>query len=428
MKSTSSTPSHVHSRVIANSPVYYGWVILFAGTLGMIMTTPGQTLGVSVFLDSMINDLGLSRETVSFMYTIGTLTASFALPFVGRFIDRRGPRLAVVIIASLLALACVWMGFVQGLVTLVIGFVLIRGLGQGSLSLVSLYIVNVWFVKRRGLAVGISGLGFSMATAFFPLIIESLLQTFGWRQAYMLLGLLVAVTILPIGAWLFRGTPEQFGLQPDSGKVKEDDKPLNEVNYTPAEARRTLTFWLFLAGNFCVAALSTGLVFHHYSIMAEGGLDRVAAATVFISFGFIAAGANFLTGVLMDRVPPRFLLTSVMSALACALVLATFVTSSSTIIIYGILLGIVQGMNGAISASVYAYYFGRAHIGSIKGFVSTIGVAGTAFGPFLFAVGQGQAGSYTPVLIASASLPLLIGISALFIKPNHKNPQVTASS
>lgn len=419
MKPT-ATPSLQRSRVVEQSPVYYGWVILFAGTLGLAMTTPGQTVGVSVFLDKIIADLGLSRGQVSLTYTLGTLTASFVLPFVGRFIDRRGPRLAVIIISVLFALACVWMGFVRGIVTLFFGFLLIRGLGQGSLSLVSLYVVNVWFVRRRGLAVGITGLGFAIATAFFPLLIETLITQFGWRTAYMLLGLLVGLTILPLGSLLFRGHPERFGLRPDSG-LADNKADVAEANLSLAEARRTATFWLFTAGNVCVAALSTGLIFHHYSIMAEGGLDRLSAATVFLALGFIVAGANFTTGVLVDRVPPRFLLSVAMGGMAAALLMATHVTGRPTILVYGALLGLTQGMNGALSASVFAYYFGRMHLGSIKGFATTLSVAGTAFGPFLFALGFERAGNYAPVLLLSAAVPVIIGIGAVFLRPKMQS-------
>lgn len=78
---------------------YYGWTLLGAAIVGMMMTAPGQTLGVSVFLDRIIEDLRVSRSTVSLMYTIGTLTGALTLPFIGRFIDRRGPRVGVIVIA-----------------------------------------------------------------------------------------------------------------------------------------------------------------------------------------------------------------------------------------------------------------------------------------------------------------------------------------
>lgn len=101
--------------------VYYGWIILAAGTLGLLMTTPGQTVGVSVFLDSIIEDLGLSRSLVSLLYLLGTFSGSLILPFVGRFIDQRGPRVVVGIIATLFAIACLGMGQVQGAITLGLG-------------------------------------------------------------------------------------------------------------------------------------------------------------------------------------------------------------------------------------------------------------------------------------------------------------------
>ncbi len=239
-----------HSQVVSGSPIYYGWVILLAATFGMFMTTPGQTLGVSIFLDRIIADLGMSRASVSLMYTFGTLIGSFSLPFIGRFIDRQGPRTAVVVISAFFALACVWMGFVSGPVMLLAGFILIRGLGQGALGLVSLHVINLWFVRRRGLAVGLLGLGMAVATALFPFVIEALISASGWRRAYIILGGLVAVTILPLGAWLYRGRPELYGLQPDSAARKTQTKPLQERTYTLSQARRTFTFWLFSVSDF----------------------------------------------------------------------------------------------------------------------------------------------------------------------------------
>ena len=79
-----------HSRLVDRSPIYYGWIILAAATVGQILTSPGQTSSVSIFIERFIHDLCVSRSLVSSLYTIGTLTASFALPLVGRQIDRRG--------------------------------------------------------------------------------------------------------------------------------------------------------------------------------------------------------------------------------------------------------------------------------------------------------------------------------------------------
>lgn len=414
--SSAEAPELRKSRVIKASPVYYGWVILLAASLGILMTMPGQTISVGVFLDRIIADLALSRTTAALMYTFATLTGSLALPFVGRFIDKRGPRLSVVIIALLFALSCVFMGLIQGLVGLFIGFVLIRSLGQGALSLVSIHIINIWFVRKRGLAIGLSGIAFAIGMAFFPRLIDLLIGHFDWRIAYMLLGLLVALTILPLGALFFRGHPEMYGLRPDG---QSQGSPLDEANFSPAEARATPTYWLFVTASFTVASLGTALIFHNYDIFAEQGLGRELATQVFVPFGFVLLFANLITGFVLDRVPPRFVLSVAQALLTLVLIMSTLLTSSN-FLFYGFTFGVMQGMMGTLGSIVYAHYFGRKYLGAIKGQVTTIGVAGTAVGPVIFSAGKDFFGSYELVVLISATIPLAIALIAPFIKPPKK--------
>ncbi|MCC5899391.1 MAG: MFS transporter [Phormidium sp. GEM2.Bin31] len=407
-----------HSRLIAASPIYYGWVVLLAGSLGMLMTIPGQTVGVSVFLDKIILDLDISRSLVSFLYLLGTVSGSFFLPGFGRFIDRSGPRKAVILIASLFALACVYMGLVANIVMLALGFIAIRSLGQGALALVSLNVINLWFVRRRGFALSISGIGLALGIGVFPLIIESLINQLGWRLAYASLGGVVALTILPLGALFYREQPERYGLQPDGHHQAGEAVALSEVNYTLPAARRTLTFWIFTAGSICVAMLITGLLFHHYSIMANSGIERSVAAMVFVPFGVITALANLITGVLLDRISPRFLMATMLLLMGSALFLAVRITTGEGMLLYGGLLGLIEGMNGVLKSGIYAYYFGRSHLGSITGFATTLAVIGTATGPVSFALGFEHFGSYGPVLALTALPPVLVAL-ALLLTPSQ---------
>ncbi|MFN3651288.1 MAG: MFS transporter [Armatimonadota bacterium] len=398
--------------------MYYGWVILAASTLGVMMTTPGQTVGVSAFLDAIIRDLGMSRSSVSLMYSVGTLAGSFAMPWVGRWIDHKGPRLAVTVIAVLFALACVGMSRVEGPIGLALGFLAIRSLGQGALGLVSLHVLNLWFVRRRGLAVGLKGVGMAAASACFPIAIHALIAAHGWRTAYAVLGLLIAATILPVGALLFRERPELYGLYPDGHQDGDDaDRVVLEEEWTLADARRTALFWLLVVGSLLPAALSTGLVFHHFSIMQRNGVDQAAAATVFVPMAAVAATTNLVSGILLDRIQPRLLLSVGQGLLAAALLMATQVRSAEAAWLYGALLGMMQGMQGAISGTAWAHYFGRTNHGAIKGFAFTVMVGGSAFGPLPFAWGLELFGSYAPVLGLAALLPLSAAAWALFVRP-----------
>ncbi|MGF1574688.1 MAG: MFS transporter [Cyanophyceae cyanobacterium] len=412
-----TSPPIQSSRVIARIPFHYSWIILAVGTFGMMMTIPGQTVGVSVFLDPMIADLGLSRSQVSLMYTLGTLLASFWLPFVGRFVDRQGPRLAVVLICILFACACIGMSLVNGLVPLFFGFVSIRALGQGGLSLVSRQVVNLWFVQRRGFAIGLMGVGFALAMSVVPLAIAALVSSLGWRMAYMTLGFTVALTILPIGGLFYRGRPELFGLQPD-GPVRVRDAnappPIQEKNVTADQVWRTLVYWLFTMGTFSMSMLGTALMFHHFSIMEAAGLDRSTAALVLVPVGFVMAASNFVSGILMDRVAPRWLLIIMLGLLFSALVMPMGLTGLVGMLAYACVLGWGMSMSSTLQTGVYAYYFGRLHLGAIMGQTSTITVIGAALGPFAFAYGLEQFGDYTLTLGLSALMPLAIGIFALF--------------
>ena len=404
---------------MAGAPVFYGWFIVLAGTLGVMMTMPGQTTGVSIFIDHLIHDLGLTRSGVSTLYLLGTLGGSLVLPLVGRFVDRRGPRLAVIVIAAAFALACVWMGAVQGVVMLLVGFTLIRALGQGALSLVSLHVVAIWFVRRRGIAIGLVGVGMALATATFPTIIEWLIETTDWRSAYMLLGLLVALTILPIGALVYRDRPERYGVLPD-GAIGSSQAPVAgatpERHYTAAEARRTVTYWVFLLGLFFGSALGTGLVFHHYSILAEGGLERLDAARAFMFYGAAAALANLSTGALITRVAPRYLLSLMLVALGASLVFAGYLSGPQAVAPYGLLLGLRTGIFGSLQGNVFAYYFGRKHLGSIKGWVSSALVVGSAVGPLVFGLGFDLLGSYTLTVVVCAVPPLVLAFVTPFLR------------
>ena len=147
------------SRLINPTPFFYGWIIVIAGAFGLIMTGPGQTYAVSIFIEHFIHDLGLSRTLVSGLYGVGTLVGSFALPLIGREIDRRGSRPMGVAIALLFGLACIFMGLVVNWPMLLLGFMTIGMLGQGGLEMVSQNVINQWWVSRRGMIMGVSGLG-----------------------------------------------------------------------------------------------------------------------------------------------------------------------------------------------------------------------------------------------------------------------------
>ena len=410
-----NTPTH--SRLIAASPIYYGWVILVIGATGGILTSPGQTYAISVFIDYFIEELDVSRGLVSTLYTLGTLGGSFALPFVGRQIDQRGVRSIIVVVSALLGITCVYMGYVQNAVMLGIGFFLLRMLGQGSLGLVSKNAINQWWVRRRGFVMGLTGVATALlGSGSFPGLITWMIGLYGWRTSYILLGFGVLAIMVPLGAIFIRNRPEDYGLQPDGHARPEsgeaEDEPI-EDNWTADEAIRTPTFWIISASLGSMSALSTGLTFHFFSIFDDAGLSSAAAASVFLPIAAVGASVQFAGGILIDRVPVRMMIAFSLVLQSVALVMAPNLTSIEMALGMGVVMGIRGGLQLIVSSVVWAKFFGRRYLGTITGISSTLMVGSSALGPMPFGIARDWFGSYHLVLTAFAVVPILLAVLCL---------------
>ncbi|MCS3755001.1 MFS family permease [Salinibacter ruber] len=429
---------------------------------------------MSLFIDSFIEDVGLSRSLVSWLYTAATVLGSLALPLMGRLVDRWGPRRMATLAVGLFALSCAGMGQAGGWIGVFVGFVCLRCFGQGTLGLINNHAVNLWFERRRGLAVGILGLGMAGATALFPPLIEEGIQAYGWQRTYLIMGGILAGAVLPLGALLYRDAPERYGLSPDrenaaseteaseteaseigvpetsglkdpeleasgpegsgpeTGAASEDEgetpgKDRGEIQdenqgesqgasavggIEPGVAYRTRTFWLFTGAGVYAAGLGTGLLFHHFSILEEAGVGRDLAAEFFIPLGALTAALNVGTGWLVDRYPPRLLLAAELVLYGALTGLLPWADTTVEVWAYGSVFGVAQGMHQALLGSVYAYYFGRLHHGTIRGLANTVFIGGTAIGPALLAVGPDFLGGFAAILWVLTPVPFLLGAAA----------------
>ncbi|ODT17191.1 MAG: hypothetical protein ABS35_26400 [Kaistia sp. SCN 65-12] len=391
-------------------------MILAAGTFGSFMTLPGQTAGVSVFFDPITHELGLSRTWASAAYSAGTLAGILPAPLVGRWIDRQGPRIAATVIAAALALACAYMAAVRSELMLLIGFALLRGTAISGLSLVSGHVVNLWFVQRRGIAAAAASLGVAAGSMIFPPLIEFLITQYGWRGAYVALALMLAATMLPVAALLFRGRPESFGLSVDAGLPPVAGRATEEPSFTRKQALRTGAFWLLSALGFLTNAIGTALLLNHFSIMQGAGIDRSTALVLLSALAAVQVAATLSTGALVDYIEPRRLVPLSMAMLAAASLLPAIGSGAVISWAYALCVGAAYGSQQAISAAGYAQYFGRDNLGAIRGAASLFGVSGAAFGPLPFAASIDWTGGYTFALIGSGVLCLICGAAAFIVR------------
>jgi MFS family permease len=443
--STSTTTQS--SRLIKATPFFYGWVILIVGTLGIIMIGPSQTFTIAVFIDSFIDALGISRANLSLVYGLATLGASLMLPLTGRLVDRHGSRRMVLIVAFIFGLATIGTALVKDTVTIALAFLALRFFGFGSLQLVSNNVIAQWFIRRRGLAMGLAGLSLAAGFTIFPALTEYLIGQFTWRGAWLALGLLVWGIMLPLGWLFFRDKPELYGLLPDGDqrqdKIRQQvgrdhqadiqghfplasQAQVNEENWTLAEARRTGAFWLFLVALSSLTMLVGGLVFHHLSLFEVRGLSRDLAVDIFKTVAFFSVVGNLAMGRLLDKFSARRLMALTLLMLVAAMILVQIMATPVQALVYGALLGLITGSYRVIDAVIWAKYFGRRYLGSIRGATMIGVVGGTALGAYPLGLSLDYLGSYTPVLTALLVLPLGSSLITFFIKPPQK--QATSKS
>ena len=407
---------------VTRFPLFYGWMILGVGTLGILMTAPGQTYIVSMFIERFIGDLGISRSLVSTLYMIGTLANAVLLQLigVGRIIDRRGPRIAATVSALLLGGTCFYMASVSSAAMLLFGFIALRFFGQGSLSLICSTMINQWWVRRRGTLRGLSGIASSGLTGVLPGLVMMLIGAIGWRPAYAALGGVLLLIMVPIALLFFRRRPEDHGLLPDGGEPKKAPRRKRatdpEHGHTLRGAMATPLFWVMALGIASMSMLGTGLIFHMESIVTDQGLAASIAAAVFVPIGLVQAALRLPLGVLVDIIQPRYVLAGGLVLQAIVLWIAPRLGSVTSAMVYGGVFGAMQVAWGAAGAVMWARYFGREHLGSIGGAGMSIAIAGSALGPMAMGVARDVMGTYATFCNLSAFLPLGLAVACLLVR------------
>lgn len=392
-------------------------------TAALVLTTPGQTIGVSSFIDHMIESLDVSRSAISAAYLIGTLTAATAMPTVGRWVDRRGISHTMAIVGAAFTVAIAFAGFAQNIWMLGIAFVGLRMFGQGSLSLIGDTTISLWFQDLRGRAFAIAMTMASGLMSLSPLVISALIAGVGWRKAWWVLAAVIALTVVPMARFLIVDRPSSIGQVPDGvpGVTVEDFVP--QHSFTVSEAIRTAAFWSLISITALASALSTALTFHNVSVMAEAGLTESEAARIFIPLSIGAVTASFVFGWMTDRVSSRILIPIAPVAFAVAAMLGTIAKPGPAALGYGLMLGLAGGTVRALTSALHPKWFGTDNIGAIKGVAHTVSVAASAIGPLLLSLGNDLSDGYHPALRVSAGIALVIAAGTLLARdPSASSP------
>jgi MFS family permease len=315
--------------------------------------------------------------------------------------------------------ACFGMATATNIVLFYIAFASLRALGQGSLGINSILLVNTWFVSRRGRAIAMMGLGAVLSSAIFPPFARFLIDNFGWREAYGVIGVVAVMLILPVTLLVVRNRPEDMGMFPDG----KDEPPASETRQA-AEGLRwdtrvfsSVNFWLLALSLGTPGLVSTALVFHQTSIFEEKGLSATLAAGVFVIFSASSAVSSLAAGFVVDRIGPKALYAFSMVTLLVALVLVVAVDSVFMAVVYVLVMGVAGGAHHIVQGVIWAHYYGRHGLGRVQGSAMTINFCASAVGPLPLAIFHDLTGTYTLGMTVMMALPVLSVLALIKARP-----------
>ena len=399
-----------------NTKFFYGWIIVGVANLGIFSSGPGQSHTFSVFLDPISKDLELSNSSIASAYGLATLIAAFLLPYMGKIIDKYGPRISLIIISIILGISCIFFGAASNFLMLTVGFGFLRFFGQGSLMLGCANMVSQWFDTKRGFAMSLMALGFGISMAIHPPLSQLLIEQFGWKYAWVILGISTWIIMVPALYILAWNTPESVGLRPDgvnqSSSQQNDVEEIEGLNLS--EAIKEKSFYILSAMWFGMAMLVTTLHFYQVTILTSQGISTDFAAGVFSISAITMVLFMPFIGKLFDNYPTKYVLALGLAINSISLLLITSANNEIFTIVYAIFFGI----NNAISMTMFGYiwprYFGRKHLGSIQGTGQMIGVIGASLGPLPVGFAIDYIGSSLITVRYLSIYPIIMAIITIF--------------
>jgi MFS family permease len=400
-------------------PFFYGWVIVVVTFITMAIGVNART-SFSLFYPPILSEFGWDRGVTAGAFSFGFVASGIASPLIGRLMDRAGPRavmqLGVALMGGGLLLAPLtskpWHLYLTIGVMVGAGSVCLGYSGQ------SLFLPN-WFIRRRGLAIGIGFAGVGIGSATLLPWVQLMIEQTGWRTACTAMGLLVLIVLAPINL-LLRKHPEDLGLQPDGEAAAHAAaaKPVSNIvdpvwaatEWTLPRALRTARFWWIALGYFCALYIWYAVQVHQTKFLLDSGFSANVAVWALSVVSLLGIPGQIALGHLSDRIGREWVWA--VSAAGFAICFASLIAlkfAPGLLLVY--LMVFTQGALGygftSIMGAVVLEIFQGPHYGSIFGTIMLAGLAGGAAGPWITGLTYDLTGSYTLGFAIAIAVSLL---------------------
>ncbi|MEH6544947.1 MAG: MFS transporter [Sneathiella sp.] len=383
------------------------WRFLLFGTLLAFWSGPGQTFVISVVGGHIREDFSLSHGDFGAIYTLATLVCAALLWKTGPLVDSLPLRQFVFKVAIAMILAMVAFGFVQGPITLFLGIIAVRFLGQGMMTHIAFTSMARRYEAERGRAVAIAALGFPLGEALFPPLIVLAMGVVDWRYIWPAMAVLAAITLLPTIPYLIHHTTNQDG-HGVRDLVAEDEEA---KHWTRAEMLRDKNFYLLAPTAIAQSGIFTGLFFHQVFLVSEKGWNFEWWSLCFTIFAGTSVFGGIASGILVDKFGARRLVPFVLFPLLIGSLVFSYAGPSIYAAAVMFILGLGAGATNPVLSSLWPELYGTRHLGAIRSVATVVMVFGSALGPVF--MGWALDADFTLQHIVLFSISIIIVSSAL---------------
>ena len=376
--------------------IFYGWWIVLAAFLNLFFSVGILYYGFPVFYPSMVDSLGFTRSQLTQGFLIGFVVAALLFGILaGVLIDRWGARRVIRIGIWFVGVSLILMGSMTRLwqyyvlcVTEVVGYVLTGPIPNQVL-------ISNWFHVRRGRAMGYAYLGLGLGGAISPLLINALIQSFGWRHAFQIIGILILIVLFPVAQWVTRSNPREMNLLPDGPLGTPVRLPANDASATAGagsrsaqsvelgQAVRTRNFWLILAACTLTIGAIGAVTQHLILFLKDHGYSQSAASRVSSTLLISSLAGRVIVGYFADRYRAKNVMALFYLALALAIPLIFFANRPAAIWGFALPFGFAMGADYMLIPLVTAECFGLATLGKLLSLIIMGYSLGQWFAPWL---------------------------------------------
>ena len=436
--------STVRERLAGRLPVYYGWVIFAMASLPSFGARPVASVAVlSVFVIPMTEEFGWSRGLFSGAVSLGAVCGLLMSPFAGRMIDRYGSGVILAGCSAVVGTCALLLAVVSQAWSFYAIYIPGRAVFSSPLELGTTTAISNWFIRRRPMALASFGAVQGVGLGLLPLAAAIFIDVLGWRSAWVTLGVFtVATGVLP-PLLLMARRPEDLGLAPDPApEGKQEQAPSTspttaqaaqsstwrDTDYTVHEALRTPAFWILAFFSMVGFMAQAGVSLHQTAHYVDAGVSHGRAALVATAFALGQIPGGMVWSGVGRRLPVRMMLAISAGWVTGGVFGIAFSQQLGWGIVFGFLFGSGVGGLHTMLRLAWADYYGRQHLGTIRGLTLPAQIGGQAIGPvvsgFMFDVGGGYRAPF--VIFGSA-----IGLAALMVlaavPPGRKGSSPEAS-